>query len=124
MASHVNRASTISRMWRSLTFICYVTAMDDEKNVRDWDRIILRVPDGMRERLQARAAGNHRSMNAEILAIIGAALDTPESLRAIQTEVQRLQIEIDGTARSLNLLTDRRNRLRDMAAKMKREGGE
>ena len=101
-------------MWRSLTFICYVTAMDDEKNVRDWDRIILRVPDGMRERLQARAAGNHRSMNAEILAIIGAALDTPESLRAIQTEVQRLQIEIDGTARSLNLLTDRRNRLRDI----------
>lgn len=37
---------------------------------RDSDQFTLRLPDGMREILKARAAGNRRAMNAEVLALL------------------------------------------------------
>jgi len=44
------------------------SASEDERPVRDQDKVMLRLPDGMRDRLKAFAAGNNRSMNAEIVA--------------------------------------------------------
>lgn len=38
-----------------------------EKPIRDYDRFILRLPDGLKDRLQHRAAMNGRSMNAEVV---------------------------------------------------------
>lgn len=39
-----------------------------EKQVREHDKFMLRLPDGMRERLKQLAAENKRSLNAEIIA--------------------------------------------------------
>lgn len=42
---------------------------------RDSDKIMLRVPDGMRERIKAAADANNRTMNAEIVARLQASFD-------------------------------------------------
>ena len=39
----------------------------DEKAVRDHDKFMLRMPDGMREAISEKAAQNGRSMNGEIV---------------------------------------------------------
>ena len=45
---------------------------------RDSDKIVLRVPDGMRDRIKQFAADNGRSMNAEIVATLEEAYPHPE----------------------------------------------
>lgn len=50
------------------------------------DKFIVRLPEGMRDILKARAAGNNRSMNAEIVAILGAAIGDDSSLGAASVE--------------------------------------
>ena len=42
------------------------------------DQFVLRLPDGMREEIKAKAEANSRSMNAEIVAAIEAALAQPD----------------------------------------------
>lgn len=41
-----------------------------EKQVRDYDKFMLRLPEGMREALSERAKKNGRSMNSEIVQIL------------------------------------------------------
>lgn len=41
------------------------------------DKYVLRLPDGMRDRIKAAAESNNRSMNAEIVARLQATLETP-----------------------------------------------
>ncbi|WP_397586808.1 Arc family DNA-binding protein [Sphingobium fuliginis] len=37
------------------------------KRVQDWDRLVLRVPDGMREELEELAAEDCRPLNGELI---------------------------------------------------------
>jgi hypothetical protein len=46
-----------------------------EKQVRDYDKFMLRFPDGMRDAIAERAKRNGRSMNSEIVQILQDALD-------------------------------------------------
>lgn len=46
-----------------------------EKQVRDYDKFMLRFPDGMRDAISERAKQNGRSMNSEIIQILQDALD-------------------------------------------------
>ena len=48
----------------------YVSGMADDATGRDSDKFMLRLPNGMRDRLKAEAEANKRSMNAEIVARI------------------------------------------------------
>ncbi|EAZ0407581.1 Arc family DNA-binding protein [Salmonella enterica] len=41
-----------------------------EKQVRDYDKFMLRFPDGMRDAIAERAKRNGRSMNSEIIKIL------------------------------------------------------
>lgn len=61
-----------------------------EKQVRDYDKFMLRFPDGMRDAIAERAKANGRSMNSEIIQIIQDALHvyTDEELNAIATELK------------------------------------
>lgn len=58
--------------------------MAQESESRDLDKVIVRLPDGMRDRLKAAAEHNRRSMNAEIVARIqdydASGLTTGESI--------------------------------------------
>lgn len=49
-----------------------------EKQVRDYDKFMLRLPEGMREAIADRAQSNGRSMNSEIVQIIEDALASNE----------------------------------------------
>lgn len=52
----------------STSFLCpMATIMTDSENRTFNDKFMLRLPDGMRERIRAAAAENGRSMNAEIV---------------------------------------------------------
>lgn len=46
------------------------------------DKIIIRLPDGMRSEIQRRAKANRRSMNAEIVIYLEDALERSESIGA------------------------------------------
>lgn len=46
---------------------------------RDSDKYIVRLPDGMRDRIAEAATENQRSMNAEIVARLQASFDNPPS---------------------------------------------
>lgn len=46
---------------------------------RDSDKIMLRVPDGMRDRIKAAADANNRTMNAEIVARLQQSFDTRDT---------------------------------------------
>lgn len=48
-----------------------------EKQVRDYDKFMLRFPDGMRDAIAERARRNGRSMNSEIVQILEDALTLP-----------------------------------------------
>ncbi len=52
-----------------------------EKQVRDYDKFMLRFPDGMRDAIAERAKANGRSMNSEIVQILQDALDGGFSLQ-------------------------------------------
>lgn len=45
-----------------------------EKQVRDYDKFMVRFPDGMRDAIAERAKANGRSMNSEIVQILEDAL--------------------------------------------------
>lgn len=47
-----------------------------EKQVRDYDKFMLRFPDGMRDAIAERAKANGRSMNSEIIEIISNSIFT------------------------------------------------
>lgn len=53
---------------------------------RSADQFVVRLPEGLRDTLKARAASNSRSMNAEIVAILGAAIGDDSSLSAASVE--------------------------------------
>lgn len=78
-------------------------------------RFNLRLPADLHRRLVDRALGNARSMNSEAVALLQQALAATEDMgvEALQEEIQRVQADIDTTARTLNHLSDRRNRLRN-----------
>lgn len=46
---------------------------------READKYIVRLPDGMRDRIRERAAANRRSMNAEIVHYLDCALGAQEA---------------------------------------------
>lgn len=47
-------------------------------NSRTADKFVLRLPEGLRDRINLAAENNHRSMNGEIIARIDSSLDLEE----------------------------------------------
>lgn len=54
--------------------------MAQQSESRTLDKVIVRLPDGMRDRIKAAADANNRSMNAEIVATLEAAYPAPRPL--------------------------------------------
>jgi plasmid stability protein len=61
---------------------------------RNQEQVSLRLPDGMRSRIESRAAANGRSMNTELVMIINAALSgaarEDERLTRIEAKLDKL----------------------------------
>lgn len=59
------------------------------ESVHDRDRIIVRLPDGMRDRIAALAESNGRSMTAEVVAALEQHLRGPSRLDALEEFIER-----------------------------------
>ena len=57
-----------------------------DKPVREYDKFMLRFPDGMRDAIAERAKRNGRSMNSEIIQIIEDVLETDKNNEIVITE--------------------------------------
>lgn len=81
-----------------------------EKPIREMDSVLIRVPDGIKERLVNQAKANGRSMNAELVALITKALDEPDEMeyRALREERRALMRAEEDTVRSLHAIRDKR----------------
>lgn len=65
-----------------------------DKPVRDYDKFMLRFPDGMRDAVAERAKANGRSMNSEIIQIIEDALSGRVNPLADDDEVEKIYLEL------------------------------
>lgn len=61
--------------------------MADEFPSRLLEKVVLRLPDGMRDRLKAAAEANKRSMNAEIVARLDRSLDEDRQLPKVEMDM-------------------------------------
>lgn len=61
----------------------------------DLDRIIVRLPDGMREKIAELAATNGRSMTAEVVAALEQHLKGPDRLSAIEAFIEEHRSAIE-----------------------------
>lgn len=66
---------------------------------RDQDKIIIRVPEGMRDALKAAAASNNRSMNAEIVERLQQSMEWPRIAKATEESLALLteKIRVSGS---------------------------
>jgi hypothetical protein len=55
--------------------------------IQPQDKYVLRLPDGMRDRIKAAAEKNNRSMNAEIIARFSDVDELQEQIKALQREL-------------------------------------
>ena len=75
--------------------MAYCLTMAQESESRNLDKVIVRLPDGMRDRIKAAAEVANRSMNAEIVATLEEKYPAPireqvGRLAAIATEMERV----------------------------------
>ncbi len=78
--------------------------MAEDQNRTLQDKFMLRLPDGMRDRIRQAAESNNRSMNAEIISLLEWALDhddqaapadpSPVMLKDILAEIAGLRAEL------------------------------
>lgn len=82
--------------------------MAHEKPIREYERLVLRVPDGLRDVLARRAAGNGRSANAEAVAILSDALGSadPVAMKMLHERRQALLSQEQAIKRQLAELQD------------------
>lgn len=75
-----------------------------KSTVQPQDKYVLRLPDGMRERIRAAAEENNRSMNAEILARLEETFDGSEEL---WDEVNRIAEAVEAIQRDVSEMAPR-----------------
>lgn len=76
----------------------YQKRMIEKATGRESDKFMLRLPDGMRERLKKEAADNGRSLNAEIIQRLRTTLEMDDyvPVENIQTDKAGRELELSG----------------------------
>lgn len=84
--------------------------MAADKPIREMDTIMIRVPDGMKNRVAERARANGRSMGSEVLSILEAAMDEAGStrIRELEALIKALDEELELLDRRVQDLKARR----------------
>lgn len=65
-----------------------------DKQVKDYDKFVVRFPDGMRDAIAERAKQNGRSMNSEIVQILQDAVDGRINPLADDDEIEKVYVEV------------------------------
>ncbi|WP_103171609.1 Arc family DNA-binding protein [Paracoccus sp. SY] len=67
---------------------------------RESDKFIVRLPDGMRDRIKAAAEANNRSMNAEIIATLESAYPAPHAMNVFERGVEAFFLDFGWSVES------------------------
>ncbi len=98
----------------------YADCMSENRPSRSLDKIVIRLPDGMRERLQARSAAEKMSVNAYVVEVLERVLAASESewRYLASKELARLNDEIEMREEQIHELNARKKAIyRDWAEK-------
>lgn len=68
--------------------------MSQDTPSRNLDKIVIRVPDGMRDRIAAAAAENKRSVNAELVALLEGYYPPRPSLEDLKLSLEMLKTDL------------------------------
>lgn len=77
-----------------------------DKQVREYDKFMLRLPDGMRNAVAEQAKRNGRSMNSEIVQILQDALDGPSADAAFAVLLNKMNSWYQGVAPFMESIKD------------------
>ena len=66
-----------------------------EKQVKDYEKFVVRFPDGMRDAIAERAKRNGRSMNSEIVQILEDALNAENTLGEIADKINSVSVRLN-----------------------------
>ncbi|RHZ98836.1 Arc family DNA-binding protein [Cereibacter sphaeroides] len=97
--------------------------MAQKSDSRELDKVIVRLPDGMRDRIKAAAEANNRSMNAEIVATLEETYPDRTVLQVSAWNEELYQAIADIFEQSLGP-TEARHRLEQLQKEHDRAGGE
>jgi len=86
--------------------MCPFDIMTEKENRSLTDKFMLRLPDGMRERIKASADANNRSMNAEIVSRLDDSLDAHEHVASISLNIALSEIDTAEFKEKLGLLVE------------------
>lgn len=93
-------------LWLYASILVGMKSSPLDRVPQEADKFIVRLPEGMRDTLKARAASNNRSMNAEIVAILGAAIGDDSSLSEASVEtLLKAVADRMGAAVQINVMT-------------------
>jgi plasmid stability protein len=74
------------------------------ESIHDRDRIIVRLPDGMRDKIAAMAAANGRSMTAEVIAALEEHLKSGDRITRLEDAVEKNREKIEEIWDSIQML--------------------
>lgn len=77
------------------------------KAAQSQDRFIVRLPDGMRDRIAELAKASGRSMNAEIVARLEQTMDADDQLAQLQERISDLESQVENLAIDTEKRVDR-----------------
>lgn len=72
-----------------------------EKQVKDYEKFVVRFPDGMRDAIAERAKRNGRSMNSEIVQILEDALSSESPSEDESLDMKQIRVLLDKIANEL-----------------------
>ncbi|BHD63718.1 hypothetical protein SALSENF001_13800 [Salmonella enterica subsp. enterica serovar Senftenberg] len=72
-----------------------------EKQVKDYEKFVVRFPDGMRDAIAERAKRNGRSMNSEIVQILEDALSSETPSEDESLDMKQIRVLLDKIANEL-----------------------
>ncbi len=72
-----------------------------EKQVKDYEKFVVRFPDGMRDAIAERAKRNGRSMNSEIVQILEDALSSETPSENESLDMKQIRVLLDKIANEL-----------------------
>lgn len=72
-----------------------------EKQVKDYEKFVVRFPDGMRDAIAERAKRNGRSMNSEIVQILDDALSSETPSEDESLDMKQIRVLLDKIANEL-----------------------
>lgn len=85
--------------------MCPFDTMSEPANRSLTDKFMLRLPDGMRERIKASADANNRSMNAEIISRLEESFDGMSQKAELSLSIDLDSINVPDLKEKLQLIT-------------------